>query len=313
MAFEVAGDVPVPYPLAKTYVNRAWLNIQRSFLWSFLWGDAAIPTPAPTGAGFVTTQRGNAVVTANPAAAAAWATIPLSTPITTQQFRVGQGTIYNIKSYDNVANTITLDQPYVDPTDGPNTGYQILGIYFNAPVQDFLWWESIRDPITGYTLGTVRTREEVDVIDPQRFQSGWPVEVIPYRINPTPGSFYQFPQYEMWPGPLNELTYTGTYFRKGAGFQSLNDTVLAPLGEDVVLELAKYYACEWCLKNPDKVPKADWRFAMGANLKQYEKLKVEYEVMDEEFSHRHVIPSGQIMARPDLPWVSQGESLIYAP
>ncbi len=315
MALEVAGNVPTPYPLVKTYVNRAWLEVQRACLWSFLFGDAVIPTPTPIGAGTVTTVLGQSTVQGDATAQAAWNSQGLVVPITTMQFRIGTGTIYNIIGYDNGAGVLTLDKPFVDPPGGAGLGYQILGVYFNAPCKDFLWFDGVlRDPVSGYTLGVDMTRQEVDQRDPQRFQSGWPDQVIPYATNLLPGNFYGFPRYELWPAPMNNLTYVGTYLRSGMPFVNLADTVTPPLQEDVVIELASIKAFQWCIVNPDKVPKkADWRFAIGKSERTYKTLINDYMLRDEEISSRNLIPSGQFAVRSDLPWISQAENVIYAP
>jgi hypothetical protein len=312
MALEIAGNVPTPYPLVKTYVNRAWLDVQRKCMWSFLWGDAAIPTPASIGAGTVTVTLGSTTVTPDATALAAWLSAGLVNPLTTLQFRIGMGTIYNIIAFPG--NTaITLDKPFVDPPGGAGLGYQIYGVYFNAPCKDFLWWESVRDPVTGYAFDLTKTRQEVDEDDPQRLQVGWPVAMVPYQINPCPGSFLQYPMYEMWPAPLNNLTYVGTYFRSGMPFVNLTDTVTAPLQEDVVIECASMKAYEWCLANPDKCPKSDWRFSIGRAQKRYNDLINDYMKMDEEFSGRNIIPSSQVVGRYGLPWCSQKEMVASWP
>jgi hypothetical protein len=311
MAQEVAGQTPIPFPLAKTLVNRAWLNVQRKYFWSFLRGDCAIPTPSATNAGTVTVTPGSPTVTPDATALAAWGAIPLITPITTQQFRVGTGTIYNIIGF--AGGAATLSQPYVDPTFGPGTGYQISSYYFNAPVQDFLWFESFIDPVSGYPIGSTMTREQVDREDPQRFQDGWPTQVIPYLVNPTPGNFFNFPMFEMWPAPLNNYTYVAKYWRRGAPFVKLTDVPTPPIGEDVILELAKAYSYEWCMVNPDKVQKGDYRFAMGKCLKYFDHLLDDYLVSDENVSHAYVIPSEQGMNLGLLPWVSASEMIGYFP
>jgi len=312
MAAELAGNTPIPFPYSLTLINRAWLDIQRSFMWSFLWGDAAIPTPVPITAGTVTLIRGSNIIVGDANAAAAWQATGLVNPLSTQQFRIGQGTIYNIATFDG-ANTLNLETPYVDPTFGPGSGYQILQSYYNAPTSDFMWWESIRDPISGYDISTTMTREIVDLWDPQRFQSGWPKGVIPYRINPNQGNFYQYPQYEIWPAPLNNYTYVGTYFRRGLPFVNMSDTVLAPLGEDIVIAEAKYRAYEWCAANTDKCPKADYRFLMGAAMKEKQSLWNDYVRMDEEFSHRHKIDNLPHDVLSSLPWVSMKNEVMFAP
>lgn len=321
MSLELSTNTPVPFPYAKTLVNRAWKDVQGRNLWSFLFGDAAIPTPNPVSSGSVTVVLGSSVVIADANATTAWAGIGLVMPITTRQFRVNQGTIYNIIAYETVTHapfaTITLDKPYVDPTLGVGTGYCIYGVYFNAPTQDFLWWESVRDPISGYPLKTTLTREFVDKADPQRFQAGWPRGFIPYQVNSQPGNFFGYPMYEIWPAPLNNYTYVGTYFRKGAVFQNPTDTVFPTLGEDVVMELAKMYAYEWCEANRDKVPaaaaRADFRFLMGKSRKGYEDLLNKYILQDSELSHRHVIPGGESEYWDMLPWVSEKTETLYAP
>lgn len=321
MSGELANQVPVPYLFARTLVNRAWFNVQRKHTWSFLWGKAAIPTPNPITSGTVTVTPGSSTVIADATATAAWAATGLVSPLTVQQFRVGQGTIYNIIAYGTVNGfgNLTLDMAYVDPTSGSGTGYQIFQCYYNAPVPDFLWWESVVDPISGYSFRTTMTREEVDNQDPQRFQDGWPVGVIPYQINPQAGNFNGYPMMEIWPAPLNGYTYFGTYFRRGTLFVNDSDIVNPMLGEDVVMARAKMYAYEWCIANPDKVPKGDYRFAYGAAKIEYEGksgnggLIEEYYLKDGEFSHRDVINAPEDSYIGALPWVSQKAGIMYAP
>jgi hypothetical protein len=322
MATELAGDTPVPFPRALTMVNRGWLDVQRSFLWSFLWGDAAIPTPIPITTGTVTLVRGLSQVVGDADASTAWANTGLVNPITTMQFRIGQGTIYNIIAYDDGTSptspnpgfgTITLATPYVDPTSGAGSFYQIYGVYYNAPSKDFIWWESIKDPISGYDISTTYQRETVDMIDPQRFQGGWPSGVLPYLINPFPGNFKDFPMYEIWPAPLQNYTYVGTYYRSGMPFVKYTDTVNSPLGEDVVIAAAKIRCYEWCIANPDKVAKHEgsarvgasgFQFLMGQAQKEKKDLLNDYILMDEGFSHRHTIPDLPVNFENSLPWVS---------
>lgn len=321
MASELGGQVSsLPGgggTFARTLVNRAWLQVQTEFVWSFLWGDCAIPTPSPIQTGTVTVVPGTATITADAAASAAWTGLGLVNPLTTRQFRVDQGTIYNIIAASFTVPTavvLTLDRAFVDPvTSNTGVGYQILGVYFNAPTRDFMWWESIRDPISGYTLGTTRTREEIDDMDPQRFQSGWPEEVLPYLVNPWPGNFNQFPMYEIWPAPLNNYTYVGTYFRAGTAFTLPTDTVAVPLGEDIVLEKAKEYAYEWGAANPDKAPKADYKFLIAKCSKTYQGMLNRYMLKDEEFSHRTKINRPRVSDYQRLPWVSQRVMLMVAP
>jgi len=321
MSSELALQCPVPFLLARILVNRAWLNVQRKHLWSFLWGKAAIPTPTIMQAGTVTVTPGSVTVVGDATAVAAWNTAGLVIPLTSRQFRVGQGTIYNIVAFPGSggANSIDLDTAYVDVPFGVGTSYQIFQSYFNAPVADFLWWESVTDPVSGYQLRTTLTREEVDAQDPQRFQSGWPVGPIPYLVNPQAGNFNGFPMYELWPAPLAGYTYFGSFFRRGALFVNDNDTVNPMLGEDLVMARAKMLAYEWCAANPDKAGKGDFRFLYGAAKIEYEGksgnggLLDDYILKDEEASHRHVINSPEDSYISALPWVSAKTNTMFAP
>lgn len=323
MSAELALQTPVNYLFARTLVNRAWLQVQRKYIWSFLWGKVPIPTPSPTTIGSVTLTSGSATVIADANATTAWANVPGATPLSQQQFRIGTGTFYNIVTYNPAGAppfaTLTLDYPFVDPLPEPgaNVGvvYQIYQVYYNAPVADFLWWESITDPVSGYAMRNTLTNEEVDRKDPQRFQSGWPIGPIPYRVNPLSGTFNGYPMFEMWPAPLNNITYVGEYWRRGSLFVNDTDTVNPMLGEDVVLELAKYWAYEWALAQPqfDQSAKRSWQFLMGGTQRMYAALLNDYILKDEEFSHRHVINQPEDAYIEALPWVSQREGLGYFP
>jgi hypothetical protein len=264
-----------------------------------LWLDFAIPTPSQTLSGTVTTTIGSNQVIGDATAAASWLAIPLSTPITSQQFRIGTGTIYGIAAFDGV-NTLTLDRLYVDPSHGAGQSYQIYGVYYHAPVKNFIWFDDIHDPVTGYSIKTTTTRQEASDSDPQRTQFAFTNSVLPYKIDQTAGSFYGFPMYELWPAPSNGLTLVATAYLGDADFDNTvpgtSDAVTPPLNEDVVMEKAKERAYEWCMANTDKLPSAsrrtDFSFLMGKCQAEFKRLINQYILKDETFSQRHHIPYG---------------------
>ncbi len=309
MAAEIQGQCPIPPLFGLTLVNRSWKFIQREYEWSFLWVDFAIPTPPSVSSGSVTVSLGSAQVIGDATATAVWNAFGLVIPITTRQFRVGQGTIYSIIAYDTTTHppfgTLTLDKPFVDNVS-VSKGYQIYKCYYNSPVQDFIWFDTINDPITGYSLRTTMTRQESIDVDPQRLQGSLPAAVIPYDINLQPGNFYGYPRFEIWPPPLAGITYTASGTRAGSPFVNYTDAPIPPLDEDVVIERGKVETYEWAIANPDKVPKGDFRFLLGKSLKEYRLLINQYIMRDEATSHRHKIPYAE---RRDfyrtLPWVSQ--------
>lgn len=312
LARELAAQCPVPYPFCRTLINRAWLDVQRAHQWSFLWGEVPIPTPSPVSKGIATYAIGSNLVTGDAIASAAWAAVPLVTPLTTLQFRIGTGTFYNIIAADFTVPTaavLTLDRIFVDPiATYPTTGYQILGVFYNAPCVDFIWWDSFRDPTSGYTLILTETREFIDRLDPQRFTAGMPDFAIPYKVNSTPGNFYGFPMYELNPAPLDNFTYIGSFYRKGRPFDNtqpgISDNVTPPLDEDIVLAKGKERAYEWCIANPDKCPKgAGYQFLLGSAMAEFKRLKDEAIDRDNEFSGRNIIQS-QESSPGDGTWLS---------
>jgi len=329
MLLEVASQVPVAAPHALNLVNRAWLDVQRQYpTWSFLYGETPIPSIVPIVGGTATVTIGSPYVGCDVTLLTALNSLPVILGPTLQCFRVGTGTIYRIIGYNNTggtvngipANSLQLDKLYVDTAFGaipggssPSGGFQIFTCYINAPTADFLWWESIKDPVNGFFVGTTKTRESVDIIDPQRFQSGWPRAIIPYIVNPTPGNFYGYPMCEIWPAPLNNQVLVGTYFRSGLPFQTLSDNVIPPIGEDVVIELAKMYAYEWCIANPDKVPKGGYQFLYNASAKRYSRMIDDYIMKDEAFGHHMLIESVEPQFLDSLPWVSQKQAIGYFP
>lgn len=403
MSLELAASTPCPYPLCLTFINRSWWQIQREFLWPHLWADVTIPTPDWVTTGSVAPILGSDKIVGDATAIAKWLTLGLTIPITSRQFRVGQGTIYNIIAFDGV-NTLTLDQPFVDPSsnslgsissievdnvalgvyhalinfsNAPSTpfgigdsvyftgltdpattflnnqtltvlarnssvqitvdvtlihasslaptftsgyavgfgvGYTILKCYYNAPTTDFVWWESITDPVSGYSFNVCLTREYVDEIDPQRLNDGWPEGVLPRGMNPTGsndslGNATAYPVYETWPAPSVGYTYIGSYFRSGQPFSALTESVPYPLGEDLIQARGKMLAYEWCSLNLDKLPvemrKADFRFLIGASAKEYSILLNGYILKSEGMTNRHIINTPNQGYLEALPWVSQ--------
>ena len=323
MSRELAAQCPVPFPFCRTLVNRAWLEVQRAHQWSFLWFEVPIPTPSPISAGIATYSIGLNLVTGDATASAAWLGAGLAVPLTTRQFRIGTGSFYNIiavNSANPAAVVLTLDRIFVDPiATYPTTGYQILGCFYNAPFQDFIWWDSVRDPYSGYAFNLTETREHIDRVDPQRFTAGMPTACIPYKVNQQPGAFFGFPMYEMWPAPLDNYTYIGSGYRSGSVFTNVTpgvtDVVPPQVGEDIVMAKAKMYAYEWCIANTDKAPKGvDFRFVYGASMAEYGKLLPDYIMKDQEFSGRNIIVSQPDSdPRGDLPWLSGSVGRFYLP
>jgi hypothetical protein len=306
MYSELSGCVPkIPVSYCKTLVNRAYKDIRRKNLWSFQLYEANWVSPALINAGSATTTLGSNQVIFDATASAALTPLILAGPFPTnllqRQFRVGTSTIYNIwgTSVTGGILTITLDRPYADV---PGTGgYMVYQCYYPAPVADHWNFMGVRDIVNFNDLGTLLTREAINLRDPQRTIFYLPTEVVYYRNEPNPNSQqYGFPVYELWGQSLYVLTYQLYGIRKGAPLVNDSDTLPGPfgnpiIGEDCVMALARNYAYEWAEANKGDVPRnggTNWPFLLGKSMADFNRLWKEYrkedrETVDNWFEIRH--------------------------
>lgn len=299
---ELRGSVPkLPFAFAKTLVNRAWRNIRESNLWSFQLSEYAWITPPPLTTGTATFSTGFDTVTFDSTAQAAIASWQTANPyalFTTQQFRggnvAGLSGIYNIIAYDG-AGTATLDRIYADP-GGTNAAYTVFQCYYVAPWTDFYALLSVRNMQMFLNLDLNHTRSWVDARDPQRSWYQFPTHVIPWGADQRgsqqsqDGKYYPSATlgqmlFELWGIPITPFTYDVYAIRRGSDLVNPTDTLPYNIGQDLVMELAKYYAYEWAEANKDMVPRAqgpDFRFLMGQTMDWYKKLLSQYKRDDKE-------------------------------
>lgn len=280
---ELTGSVPkLPVNFAKTLINRAWRDVRRANLWSFLLFEANWTSPALVSAGTVTVTQGSNSIVFDATAATAINAIQFGPPstITQRQFRIGIGTIYNIWTWDGV-NTATLDRNYNEPT-ASGQKYVISQLYYAAPFKDFLDFIVVRDITNFNDLITTKTREWLDMVDPQRTIYYLPTHVVFYQQDQNPQSAtYQWPLYELWGNPQYVLTYQIAGMRKGTDMVNATDDLPPAVGADVVMAKARQYAYEWAEANKgDSNQRSDYRFLMGAADATYQKLVREYRRQD---------------------------------
>lgn len=298
MAAEIRGCVPkLPFPFARTLVNRAYRVIRESSLWSFNLFESSWITPTMVTAGGLTATQGLATVTfdtvvAVPAILASQIAAPYSL-ITQRQLRSGVGGIYNIIALsptfaaDGIA---TLDRIWADPPLAAGA-YQLYQLYYTPPMQDFLMWFSVRNPQMFIDLELRTTRAEIDAMDPQRSWYQFPTRVVPFGTDQrgagttTPSSTLNFPLFELWGQPVQLFTYQCYGIRRGTDLVNPTDTLPPVLGEDLVLALARSYAYEWAESNKGMAPRAqgpDFRFLSGKTLEEYKRLLIMYRRQDRE-------------------------------
>ncbi len=308
MIAEIRGVVPkLPVPFAKTLINRAWADVRRRNLWSFqLYEGPQWISPAVVNTGLVTTVQGSTTVTVDATAAAAINAAALAqtfSPITSRQFRIAAGTIYNIWGWDSVS-TLTLDRPYGEASR-TLYAYAIYQCYYPAPYSDHLTWISVRDMQNFIDLFTNKTRAQIDAADPQRTWYYFPTDVVYYQQNQNPNAAtYRFPMYELWGSPQYSLNWQLYGIRRLTDLTANSDTLPPAMGEDCLISLAKAYAYEWAEANKGAIPRnqgPDFRFLIGAANAEFKALYQQYRREDREtvnnwFSIRRLGMYGKVFA-----------------
>lgn len=288
MTSELTGAVPkLPNDYAKTLVNRAWRDVRRQSLWSFLLFESNWTSPSLITGGTVSTTQGSPLVTFDPAVAtpainaiASGGNVP--SPITARQFRIGVGTIYNIWAWNAGTGVATLDRPYQEPS-AVGQSYMIFQCYYAAPMKDFWQWIRIRDMVNWNDLITTKQRTDIDMWDPQRTAYYIPTHVVPYIVDMNPDSpTYRYQLFEMWGVPQYVLTYQLYGLRKGADLVNQGDLLPPQIGEDCVMALSRKYAYEFAEANKETERSigSDYRFLMGEANADYKKLFAEYRRQD---------------------------------
>jgi len=304
MRARLRGTVPkLSFAAAGQFVNDAWKFIRNSSLWSFNLFESAWITPPPITAGTVTTTQGSSSIQFDATAVAAINAAQLASPyslITQRQFRggaiAGISGIYNIIQYDSVAGGATLDRIFADlgQTSGTYFLYQTYYVPVdgnNSPVKDFLTWLSVRNMMMFLDLDLTRTKEWADARDPQRSWYQFPTHVIPWgpdvRGQGTPNASASLGcmLYELWGTAITPFTYHCYGLRTGSDLVAPTDTVPYPIGEDLVMEMAKFYAYQWAEANKDIAPRnqgPDFKFLMTQSLALYHKFLIQYKRQDKE-------------------------------
>lgn len=291
MMAEMRGAVPkYSALLARTHIQNAWRDVRNMRGWSFQLFRGGFQTPGLVNQGTITVALGGTTVTPDATAKAVWLAISNPTSFITQrQFRVANGTIYNIIAMDNTSGVITIDRPYIDTTYGAGLGYLIYQCYYAVPYADFEAWEAILDVNNVIWLNVDPTRkgaEKINQADPQRQIFAQPISVIPYETDQRVGSStLGYMMYEMYPQPQAQYAYSTWGTQLGADLGT-NDSPPFPITEHLLKTLARVKAYEWSEANKDpQNPRgtgADYRFLMGAAQEEAKMQLKEIRSMDRD-------------------------------
>jgi len=291
IAADLTGQVPgLPNLFARKYVNTAIQEIRKDYLWSWNIGEGILIIPEGISAGTVSLTRYSASIQFDATAQAVLNPVApsLTAPLTSRQFRVPGGPIYNLVSYDTVTGIGTLDRIYTEPTD-PAASYLVYKIYYGpcssdgvTPNNDFLRYMVLVNNINGYAITGKRlymTRATLQRRDPLRGAIGLPYYMASYKPNSD-----GFMTYEMWPGCVSSLTLLCNYEKLHVDL-GLRDSLPAQLPAPLVTYRALEYAYRWAMQNAGRLPElkgVDWRFALSEAKQSYTKELVGAKRNDKE-------------------------------
>lgn len=254
----VTGSVPrLSYLLAQQLVQEAWQEILDARQWSFLVDRGYLQCPNLLAQGTVTVTQGSPIVSADSVAAPLIAAFGIAPPVTSCQFRVNGGRIYNIIAWANP--NLTLDFPYQEPS-GAQQAFQIYRCYYGPPPNaqrpdtsyDFAGWVSVSDFTNQLPLVLGQQRQKIDLDDPARTNLGSPAyKIVSAQSSqgnlpayPYPGT----PLFEMYPHPQSQTFYGCVFMRSG---QLLTPSAQFPLAVPprCIRQGVLYHAYSWAEAN----------------------------------------------------------------
>lgn len=240
----------IPLLLAEKLIQRAWAEIRARRQWSFLLSNGILFSPAEINTGTFSVSQFSTTAQADAAAITALSSV--SNPlITLRQIRFAGGPLYEIAAYDSITGILTLARTYREETNTARA-YACYRAYYGPPIKDdgveetdFLRWVSIIDPSTTYWFTKLGgTRQELQMIDPNRASSGIPFGMYAFKSDSTT----KVPRFEMWPHPLSERAYIADYQKRGTDLLS-GESLPPQVSDDLVLERALVRACNWAKIN----------------------------------------------------------------
>jgi hypothetical protein len=301
----IPGEALSPL-LAQRFVNRALSDIYRARNWSFLIDTGFFQCPVSVTTGTITVTQFSRVVEPNGAAATAWGSLGLTIPVTQRQIRVGDGPLYSVSEHDiagteswntnAVAGAVLLETAYQEST-AAGSSYEMYRAYHRPPSTDFLRLVSVVDRDQNMRLRLHATREELDVRDPQRNESGTPECVATFKVDSS-----GYPLFELHPHVKTAKSFPVTYLKSGAALSDDTDTPYAGIPDEVIIERALYHASLFA--HGQKGLKAELKGVDWLGLSQirdanYQRALQRAKMHDEETYPQNVLSGSRVTSRSD--------------
>jgi hypothetical protein len=191
-----------------------------------------------------------------------------------QAFQFSAGSFENIPSTAPLLGQLTLDRPWMEPSQPPGSGYLCYQAYFPAPA-GFKEWYWIVDTTNNNTMDWW-SLDAIDLSeqDPQRTDFSQPEYVVPWGIDARPGSatFGQF-LFELWEGAVTMLPYNFGCKCNWPALVAPTDTLPFPLTEELVKLRAMEMTALWSESQKgtdmERGSGANWQFLSVAYNKEY--------------------------------------------
>lgn len=280
--------------IAQDFVRNAWRRLQErrsQWSWQVKYSQWIAPTAYTTGT--VAATQGSTTITGT---ATAW-----TADLLYRQFRIGVvSPIYTITAIDVGAQTLTLDFAYGGATVTGST-YRIIQCFFPVP-EDFRALITVWDPQNNWQLRRDVKQEELNMIDPQRSNSGqaWLTSFRDVSTNYTgytsgPG----VSRYELWPHPVG---YTFPYLYE-AEQADLDDGGVIPrsINGDLLLEMALAEAAYY----PGTRDKPNSYFSKPTGARhdeRAEQLIAEAELKDDDINMQDLLRQYNVPGGYAVPW-----------
>ena len=311
MVAELMGTVPRLSALhAQQIINRSWLRVRDSRLWSFHFvSKAQLFVPDAITEGSVNVTFNSTRIQVDPVAAAALDAVALSNPPLAckilgvgRQIRIGSinnisaptGPNYTIVAWDGFS-TLTIDRPYGE-FSATRASYQVFKCFYAPPPAPaclvdappdlvFVRYQVITNANSGYAIfgpNLYWNQAQLDAIDPQRGGQGDAYIVANYGRN-----CLGQPVIELYPNPVKFTTYLASYWTQWPTLKTPDQCLPRMPYElaDLVIFGAKQLAADWALANVSTFPElgqTNWVAYRQTQMAEYRESKIQCFKQDDE-------------------------------
>jgi hypothetical protein len=256
----------MPISLAEQLVNQALQKIYDAYNWSFLFAEDYIVTPNLINGTAQFTEFGTTIiVNADLKVILDLIDSVNDVPLENRQIRsIGNDSsvgsvIYTITNYDSLTSTLTINRPYLGPTNSA-TQVEIFKSFYNPPESakyekdgkfyyDFSTINYLIDLTQNRKIRTEITQDLLNKYDLNRTYRGNPASIVPNQVDAN-----GFPVFELYPIPTAKRIYKFIYKKKGRPL--INDDDLLPNGisDELIIAKIKDLAYEWIEVNKSIYP-----------------------------------------------------------